>query len=51
MFTWPCLSNGVGNFIFVLLLNVSPGVCAACGLIDFTTQSLVEQILEDVVFN
>ena len=37
--------------ILVLLLSTSPGVCAARGLIDFTTQSLVEQILEDVVFN
>lgn len=40
------------NFrILLLLLNISLGVCAARGLIDFTTQSLVEQILEDVVFN
>lgn len=34
------------NKFFVLFLNISLGVCAACRLIDFTTQSLVEQILE-----
>lgn len=34
-----------------LFLNISLGVCAACRLIDFTMQSLVEQILEDFVLN
>lgn len=45
-------SNNLRMFVVTVLpLDVSLGVCAARRLIDFTTQSLVEQILEDVAFN